>query len=247
MKRAQNKSNLSIIKDYVNGERPFIQISMANVEELKKKKEGEEWEDTQGKRWKKQGGKKVAINNVKTKVLDEIKNYYICKICNSDTRFSPKQTKKMDSKVILKTGKCYDCLIEFETLLKIKGLYESYSRHRDLQNVKSYLLDFKAKLTESIAWCSDPKNKVLTYFNDGMKKGDVEIEKIKDDSGINDKIKEDAEKDLKLVNDRLIDVEKELSEFDFNGDAIKDIENNLKAKYKDGRTSITQVIRMANQ
>ena len=45
MKRASGKSNLSIVKDYLEGNRPFIQISMAGVEELAKRKEGEEWEE----------------------------------------------------------------------------------------------------------------------------------------------------------------------------------------------------------
>lgn len=234
MKRCKNKSNLDIIRSYVNSERPFIQISMTGIEELKKRKEGEEWEDARGKKWKKVGGKKVAINKSSTIINEER-----CMICNADVRWG----NRYDKQVWPKTRKCYDCFIEFDTQLKIAGLHQSYEKYRDLTNVNSYLIDFKSKLTETINWCENKDNKKLQYVNDD---GSSEIETWIDNTDTIDKIKKDAQTDLKLVNDRLADVEKELNELKINLDLVKNVEIKLKEKYKDGRNTPEFKIKMVN-
>ena len=51
MKRASGKSNLDIVKDYVEGNRPFVQVGYDPNLNNSKRKEGEEWEDGQGNKW----------------------------------------------------------------------------------------------------------------------------------------------------------------------------------------------------
>jgi len=243
MKRASGKSNLSIIKDYVEGNRPFTQISMAGSDELKKRKEGEEWEDGAGKKWKKQSGKKVAINNIKTIVLDAVKESHICRICNTDTRFSSKNMQRYDNQVVLKTGKCYDCFVEFETVLKSKGLYDAYIRRRDLKYLRGYLKDFKTKLEDTINWCNSPSSKKLESFTElGPEMVEMEVEH--DNTDRIDVIKADATKDLELISARLIEVNDELDNKIFDEDEIIKIDADLKKKYKKGRTNSEFRIKM---
>jgi hypothetical protein len=246
MKRASGKSNLSIIKDYVEGNRPFVQISMSGAEDLKKRKEGEEWEDGSGKRWKKQNGKKVGINNIKTKVLDAVKKIHICKICGSDTRFSSKKMSRFDNQTIFMTGKCYECFIEFETMLKASGIYEKYIRRRDLLNLKSALLDFKAKIEETINWCDSPSSKKIESLND-TGPNSVELDVEYDNTDYLDRLKLDAIKDLGLANDRLTDIEKELISMHFDENKVKNIDKILNKKYKNGRNTSEFSIKILNK
>ena len=51
MRKAQGKSNLAIVKDYVEGNRPFIQVGYDSNLNNSNRKEGEEWEDAQGNKW----------------------------------------------------------------------------------------------------------------------------------------------------------------------------------------------------
>ena len=51
MKRATGKSNLNIVRDYVDGNRPFIQVGYDPNLNNSTRKEGEEWEDGQGNKW----------------------------------------------------------------------------------------------------------------------------------------------------------------------------------------------------
>ena len=52
MKHCANKSNLAIVRDYLNGERPFIQVGYRAEDKYIIRKEGEEWTDINGKQWK---------------------------------------------------------------------------------------------------------------------------------------------------------------------------------------------------
>jgi hypothetical protein len=235
MKRASNKSNLSIIKDYVEGNRPFVQVSLSGVEELANKKEGDEWVDLSGKKWKKVNGTKKYIPK-KASIINEER----CILCNADVRWG----NRYDHQVWPKTRKCYDCFIEFETLLKAKGLHNNFVRNRDLLNLKGKLLEFKSKLIESIVWCNDINNKEIKYVNDD---GSSQVEVWKDDTDIRERIKVDAENDLKLVNDRLKDIENELKTLIVDMKSIKKIEKEFIKKYKKGRPHVYRgVIQVTN-
>jgi hypothetical protein len=240
MKKARGKSNLSIVQDYVSGNRPFTQISMTGTDDLSNRKEGEEWESG-GKKWRKFKGNKVQISNIKSKILDRIRDMHICSICKCDTRFSLDTTKEYDLLVIYKTKKCYECFIEFETLLKHKGFYANYVKNRDFRNLKAKLLDFKAKLVETIEWCNSPNSRKIHSINDtGV--NSVELETEHDTTDRVDIIKKDATTDLQLVDDRLSDIDKELLTLTSNIDDVNSVEQLLKEKYKDGRDTPNFII-----
>jgi hypothetical protein len=54
----KGKSNIDIVKDYLAGERPFIQIGYSGESYHK---EGEIWVDNKGVQWKKENGKAVRL------------------------------------------------------------------------------------------------------------------------------------------------------------------------------------------
>ena len=61
MKRASGKSNIDIVKDYVDGNRPFVQVGYDPNLNNSKRKENEESEDGQGNKciWKNGSKRKV--------------------------------------------------------------------------------------------------------------------------------------------------------------------------------------------
>ena len=53
MKRCTGKSNIDIVKDYLAGVRPFVEVSMHISEKDKHRHEGEKWTDPDGIQWQK--------------------------------------------------------------------------------------------------------------------------------------------------------------------------------------------------
>lgn len=163
MKKAKGKSNISIVRDMLNGERPFTQVSMYQPEAEKPISErtvGEIWEDKKGKKWIK-GEFGVRSYNPQADVIrEEINKGYVCKRCEQNLRFSH---TKHDKKMLDKTGMCFDCVIEYETELKFRGLFGDYAKNKILQNALSYALDMKQKLREGYKYTKE--NKVIKYVN----------------------------------------------------------------------------------
>jgi len=197
MKKTAGKSNLSIIKDYVNGERPFIQVGYDPSLESSDRKEGEEWEDSLGRRWVMKNGYKKRLPK-KATIINEKR----CTCCNMDTRWG----NYLDDRVWPKTGLCYDCFIDNETKLRIKGVWEDYNKLRELKNVKAYLVDHKQKFEEAKKWCEDHKDDPVTFMEED---GSTETWEGKQDYT---KILEDVTDDLKKVNERLSNIDDEILE-----------------------------------
>lgn len=157
MKHCANKSNLAIVRDYLNGERPFIQVGYRAEDKYIIRKEGEEWTDINGKQWKETKTGPVSIN---TPVLDMVRETYKCTKCGKDTWIGG---DRLDTKMVRKTGKCFDCLIEEETQLKISGLFHYYEKVKLTRNKLAYLVVFKNKLKEAYDYAK--KEKKITYIH----------------------------------------------------------------------------------
>ena len=110
MKKASGKSNLGIVKDYLEGNRPFVQVGYDANLENDKRKEGEEWEDSQGHKWVWKNKSKRRVSKRAT-----IINEQRCKTCNMDVRWG----NYLDDRVWPKTGYCYDCFINFQSFRNI--------------------------------------------------------------------------------------------------------------------------------
>jgi len=188
----EGKSNLEIIKDYLDGNRPIIQVGYSDDISLQDRKEGEEWEDSKGNKWIKKNGVKKRLSK-KAKII----NRKICKACNADTRWG----NYLDDRVWPKTQLCYDCFIEEETRLKINGTWELHNNIRDLKNEKSVLSEYRNKFNETQKWCEENKGKPLEFMNE-----DGTMEKWEGDNSA-EKILEDVTKDLDIINKRLDEID----------------------------------------
>ena len=203
MKKASGKSNLSIVRDYLDGNRPFIQVGYDPNLDNSKRKEGEEWEDSQGNKWTWKNGSKRKISKVAQIKIDRR-----CNICNADIKFG----SYLDDKVYPKTGRCYDCNITFDSKLKILGVFEDYEKHKIYKNMLSEMNDFKQQMEESITYLSaDNSLPKLQYFNE-----DGSQEFWTDDTDMKTKVLTDLKKDLISVNGRIDELNKKISELKYD-------------------------------
>lgn len=192
MKRCSGKSNIAIVKDYLDGVRPFTEISMHISEKDKHRHEGEKWTDTDGIQWQKLNGKTIRLTKTQGDIIREaIGNSLDCKECGVKFKWSNKQDRKMLSRV----GLCADCLIDYETKLRILGIYDVYERYRLAIYELGHLKDMRHKIQES-----------LDYFL--RTDGDINtLPESEHDSAITwkntnkDKIVNDATADLEKVED----------------------------------------------
>ena len=106
------------------------------------RKEGDIWEEG-GKQWTIKDG----IKQTATK-LDRVKKEAIlplfCPCCGTLMK------KRNDVKMYKIHKKCFDCVVEMETKLKIEGKYEEYEKQILLNNAKDMVDDYETYLLESI-------------------------------------------------------------------------------------------------
>jgi hypothetical protein len=213
MKKASGKSNLSIVKDYLSGERPFVQVGYDANLENNKRKEGEEWEDGQGRKWVWKNGSKRRVSKRAT-----IINEQRCKCCNMDVRWG----NYLDDRVWPKTGYCYDCFINFQTELKMMGMFEVYNELQDLKNERSILEDYKRKFEESQTFCQKNQGKPVEFLEE-----DGSFERWE---GVQDytKILEDVTNDLVKINVGLAEINVKIKEYEEKYESAKSQRNNKK-------------------
>jgi hypothetical protein len=213
MKKASGKSNLGIVKDYLEGNRPFVQVGYDANLENNKRKEGEEWEDGQGRKWVWKNGSKRRISKRAT-----IINEQRCKCCNMDVRWG----NYLDDRVWPKTGYCYDCFINFQTELKMMGMFEVYHELQDLKNERSILEDYKRKFEESQTFCQKNQGKPVEFLEE-----DGSFERWE---GVQDytKILEDVTNDLVKINVGLAEINVKIKEYEEKYESAKSQRNNKK-------------------
>jgi hypothetical protein len=204
MKRATGKSNLDIVRDYVDGNRPFIQVGYDPNLNNSKRKEGEEWEDGQGNKWVWKNGSKIKVSK-----FGQIKIDQRCSICNADMKFG----NYLDDRFYPKTGKCYDCSISFDSKLKSLGVYADYEKYKIYNNMLSEMKDFKSNLVSSIEYLEKNPDEKLQFFND-----DGSQEFWTDDTPQIQKVLSDLKKDLKDIEDNIAKANEELTKLNYNSE-----------------------------
>ena len=202
MKRAQGKSNIDIIKGYVSGERPFLQVGYTgDADKYIIRKEGETWTDASGKQWIQKASGPQAVTRIMDIIREEMNDK--CSCCGREIRWGTRQDRKMYNR----TKRCLDCVAKEETDLRIKGQFKLYETKKLIENELSYLLDIKQKLRESKDYLESDDSKTLTWANQtGMveewsneARGELKKNIKKDWVTCLKKIKA-AEKELKKVN-----------------------------------------------
>jgi hypothetical protein len=197
MKKASGKKNIDIVQDYLNGERPFVQVGYAGEKDKYIiRKLGETWTDSSGKEWvEKESGPQST-----TRVMDivRLETNDKCSGCKRELRWG----NKLDRKMFFKTQKCFDCLVEEETQLKIKGKYKLYETRKLLENEISYLNDVRQKLKDGKKYLEE--NKIITFVNsNGL------VEEWKNEARL--ELLEGIEKDFVTCLKKLKSAQKELT------------------------------------
>lgn len=193
MKKCKNRSNISIVRDYLNGITVCPQFGYIGDKD-KFREIGEEWEDVHGKTWKKTEVGIISVN----KQADFIRNLIDkkCK-CGQEIKWGTKR----DQYFFNRTGLCENCLIDYETKLRITGIYPDYEKYKLLSYEFGYLNDIKVKIQETIDYFSTERGDVTMICNsDGFTErwGNTNRKSIL----------KTAKKDLRLANKRIEEVYK---------------------------------------
>jgi len=201
------KKNIDIVQDYLNGERPVIQVGYkGDLDKYIIRKTGERWVDSSGREWEQKEYGPVAVTRVSDIIREEMNQKCTC--CKREIRWGDKYDRKM----YYKTEKCFDCLVEEETMLRIKGQYKLYETKKLIENELSYLHDVKKKLKEAKEYLSSDESKKFTYVNSN---GFVE----EWDNNARAELTENVEKDWKTCLKKIKSAEKELKKV--NGEIDK--------------------------
>lgn len=221
IKLKTGKSNLDIVRSYLNGERAFVQVGYDPNMEVAKHKEGEEWEDSNGVKWIKKNGYKHRVSK-KAKFVFEQR----CTICNADMKWG----NYLDQKIYPKTQRCYECNIEFEGVLRSRGIYNDYEKFKIINNELSMMRDFKSKVVDSIKYLENytPQTKNPQFFNED---GSNEI--WVDDTDRREIVLKDLRIDLEKVNDGIALAESELVKLNYNVALDPDIKTITLQKIKE--------------
>ena len=143
MKHCQHKSNISVIRDYLNGDRPFI-ITGYTGKQYVKRKIGTQWTDSKGIRWEQKECGPVRVNRV-AEIIREARSKEVCK-CGQEIRWGTKQ----DQIFYRKTGMCANCVIDYENKLHITGIWNEYEKYKLISNELGYLKDMQQKIEDTI-------------------------------------------------------------------------------------------------
>jgi len=194
---ARRRWNKESISQILNDEQPFIQMGYKPTEV--QRKVGERWTDVKGITWEQRKGYKARINVQVESIRDMLKQ--VCSICKKDVHLCG---DRYDEKVFGKTGKCYDCMIDDHTKLRINGGIKEYEQKVVWSNQLSYLKDMKKHIEETL--------EVLS------KKSDTKTEIVHADGSITtweadplEVLLESAKSDLVKVNEGIEQLEEALS------------------------------------
>ena len=117
------KSNLEMVRNYLAGERPVIQIGYEEGD--KPRKFGEMWTDSYGRTWQQRNGYRLNINPQADLIRGLTKQ--ICSACKKEVGT---WATDLDKKLYTMTGKCADCQITEETRMRMEGTYRLYEKKK---------------------------------------------------------------------------------------------------------------------
>ena len=192
-KKYKGKSNIDIVKSYLNGERPFIQLGYTGKNYIKRNI-GDKWTDNNGIEWEQKISGPVRVNRVADIVRAAINDK--CK-CGQVIKWGT----KLDKVFFNRTGLCENCLISYETNLRILGIYDDYEKYKILSYQLGFLKDARDKIKDVVKFFSENSGDVEMVCNsEGF------LERWKNTN--KDEILSAAKKDLKIANAKILEVKK---------------------------------------
>ena len=98
------------------------------------RKEGEEWEDHNGRKWKIQNGQRKQITKVPSRGIDK------CSDCEKLI------LKDIDQDTYNRMNRCYHCQINFEVDLKVEGKWEDWVKEMEEKRWETILKEYESEM-----------------------------------------------------------------------------------------------------
>ena len=117
-----------------------------------------------------------------SKALQSARMPWFCPSCKKAMK------KKLDDKFWRTKGHCFDCQIEFENKLKVKGEFDDYAKNIINGNKKAYLKDLKQSLVEfeetggKVEWLNDVGALTPELEREKWEMGETEFAKVVDEA-----------------------------------------------------------------
>jgi len=155
-----------------------------------KRKDGEVWEDDDGKTWTMKNGVKQSISK-----LQSAKMPWWCPKC------SRSMSHKLDTKFYRLYNQCYDCTITQHSKMMVDGVWEEFEKNTIRANEKAFLQDMIVERQEYIRTFTVPQ----AHYTNGTwellaKKAHFTL------------MFAEIEKDIQFCKNRLLQIEKEEEE-----------------------------------
>lgn len=143
------EADISRIRNIIEGrygEKTKTQVGFSQKKE--EHKEGDIWEENE-KTWVIKNGIKQTITKLDS-IKELIKFPLKCPCCSKAMK--PNQYNK---KMYAIHSKCFDCVLEMETKLKLEGKFEEYEKQLLNQNRLSHLDEFETAINEYVKSTSE--------------------------------------------------------------------------------------------
>ena len=117
-----------------------------------------------------------------SKTMQSVRMPLFCPKCKKTMK------KKLDDKFWRTKGHCFDCQIEFENKLKVKGEFDDYAKNIINGNKKAYLKDLKQSLVEfeetggKVEWLNDVGALTPELEREKWEMGETEFAKVVDEA-----------------------------------------------------------------
>lgn len=184
------KSNIEIVRDYLAGERP-VSVFGYTGKEYVRRAIGDTWTDSKGVEWVQKETGPQRVNRM-AEAVNAARGVDKCKTCKMDIKWGSRQ----DVRFYYKTGLCEGCLIDYETKLRVLGIYPDYETYKMASNELGATRDMKEKIKETIEYFESENTDVTMICNS---EGFMERWKTTN----KDQILVDAKKDLKEARRRI--------------------------------------------
>lgn len=186
LQKSFKESDLSRIRNIIAGKYGEKTKTQVGFEKQQKEyKEGDIWEENE-KTWTIKNGIKQTVTKLDS-IKQLIKFPLKCPCCSKAMK--PNQYNK---KMYSIHGKCFDCVLEMETKLKLEGKFEEYEKTLLNQNRLSHLDEFENALNE---YAKSTNESFLTENGDKERwvGGGVDYEWVE---SMRDYIKEEKQKEI---------------------------------------------------
>jgi hypothetical protein len=137
LKKEFSKRDVQRMRNIITGKTGDKTATLAGWENRKEdRKEGDVWEEG-GRQWTIKNGIKQTVTK-----MDSIKNLAIIPLSCPECKKHMK-ADDINKKMYAIHRRCFDCVVEMETRIKIEGRWDEYSKNQMTSNKNASLEDFE--------------------------------------------------------------------------------------------------------